>query len=500
LPLLSKLDVDEEKAPMASSLDYIVSNAVIPQDEASSFVQFLPLRGAQPSSQGASETYSGLPTALLVAAAADGAVRLFTPSGEMVLTFSAGHEHPVAHLATSMTPDEQAIVTSDDGGIIRVHRINVRQRRLQKKSGRSNSTEEKVSQYISSQANVTMQFQKQFSLPRNKETGAAPKLTALVLASTQNAKYFVTGDEAGFVHIFSKNGSLRKKVNISGPGDTVVPVEGLYAQMGSLLFWGGGSWGFIELERFYVRVMECQKFEGRVTSAILDSQQSARVIAADENGTVWVLNARDKKNCKVEHRFRKGTTRAPISLASVRGFALGLQGAQGSDVSLSALNMSHVGKRKHEVAQAPSGVVWRQDRPPTRSWAVHKRGQQGDLVAFLSQDGLEIEVAELLMQTYTAPVEYDSFSNFQTPVIAVAVVLVLGYQYVKNQGKFSGGGSKGKGGNDWDSDLAAFKSKGLGGLGGGKLGGLGGGSKLGGLKKSLGKKGGLGGMGGMDGL
>merc|ERR1712066_89672 len=105
--------------------------------------------------------------------------------------------------------------------------------------------------------------------------------------------------------------------------------------------------------------------------------------------------------------------------------------------------------------------------------------QQGDLLAFLSEDGHEVEIVELLMQVYQAP-STDSFGNFKLPVIAVAIVLVLGYQYVKQKGKFGGGGGGGLGGGkklDWNSDdfASALKSKrgGMGGLGGGKLGGLG---------------------------
>merc|ERR1712048_291718 len=103
----------------------------------------------------------------------------------------------------------------------------------------------------------------------------------------------------------------------------------------------------------------------------------------------------------------------------------------------------------------PSAVVWRRGRDAVRDWAVHKRYQQGDLLAFLSEDGHEIEIVELLMQVYQAP-STDSFGNFKLPVIAVAVVLVLGYQYVKQKGKFGGGGKK----HDWDSsDFAALRNK-----------------------------------------
>merc|ERR1719326_1497850 len=101
---------------------------------------------------------------------------------------------------------------------------------------------------------------------------------------------------------------------------------------------------------------------------------------------------------------------------------------------------------------APSAVVWRKGRPPVKDWSIHKRTQAGDLLAFLSEDGREIEIMELLMTVYQAPSQ-DSFGNFKMPVIAVAVLLVLGYQYMKNKG---GGGKGGKGGGMSAMDFASF--------------------------------------------
>ena len=40
-----------------------------------------------------------------------------------------------------------------------------------------------------------------------------------------------------------------------------------------------------------------------------------------------------------------------------------------------------------------------------RDWSVYKRYQQGDLLAFLSDDGHEIEILELLMQVYQPPAQ-----------------------------------------------------------------------------------------------
>lgn len=439
LPWLSQVAADKDIAAIASPKDYLITKAIISQEDATSFIKFMPLRSPRSSSP-SSSTQTALPSALLVAAQEDGTVRLFTPTGELALTFSAGHELPVSHLSVSPSQDEYTVVTGDASGVVRVHKINVRQKRLSKeqKRDRRNSTDERVSQFLGSQVNVTSQFVRQMQAP-SSSTGEAPRLTALSLASMQSNKFFVTGDAEGRVGVFTKNGTLRGIIDVASTQGVAIDV--LYSHLSTLMYRAGDEWGFIDLDKSDVKHLSCPNFEGQVKNFIIDSQQAARLIVADEDGTIWIFNVKNKKECKVEHRFAKGATRSPIELASVRGFVLGLEQAEGSeDVSLLALNMSHVGKKTQDLA-VPSPVVWRKSRPRAKAWSVQKRYQQGDLLAFLSADGREIEIMELIIQVYTPPAQ-DSFSNFKLPVIAVAIVLVLGYQYIKQKGKFGGGGSK----------------------------------------------------------
>lgn len=216
--------------------------------------------------------------------------------------------------------------------------------------------------------------------------------------------------------------------------------------------------------------------------AVSHSQDEYTVLTADDSGVIRVnkINMRqrrltkdqkknlkssvkEKRHCKVEHTFPKGATHAPLDLASIKGYTIALErGVDGDSSSILALNMSHVGKRKDALSAAPSPVVWRRQQE-VRDWSVHKRFQAGDVVALLSEDGLKIEVLELLMQVYTAPSSTDSFGNFKMPMIGVAVLLVLGYQYMRQKGKGGGGGGGGKGGK---FDMAAFSKKSKGGLGG----------------------------------
>jgi hypothetical protein len=479
LPLMSEIAADTDKVPTGSADDYLISKTIIPQDAPVTMIKFLPLRNPRSgggSSSSSANTQTSMPSVLLAAAQEDGTVRLFSPHGDLVLTFSSGHEEPLTHLAVSLSQDEYSILTADVGGILRLHKISVRQRRLTKeqRSARRNNSDEKVSQYLGLQVNVTAQFQKQMQVPPSSD-GKPPKLTTLAMTSQQGSKYHVVGDEAGRVGVFIKNGSYSFGIDTAGE-----KIEGLYPHLSNLIYRTRSEWGYVDLQKKNLSRVDCPGFVGPAVAVAFDSQQAARVLVSDIHGTVWVLNLKERKNCKVEHQYPRGATKAPIELSSIKGFAIGLEhaGRSGDAASIVAINMSHVGKNQQSL---PSAVAWRKQRSPVKDWSLHKRYQAGDLLAFLSEDGSEIEIMELLMSVYQAPAQ-DSFGNFKMPVIAVAVVLVLGYQYMKQKG-----GKGGKGKFDGMDFGGLGKSKGLGSLGklaaGRRGGGLGGG-----LGRGLGRR------------
>ncbi|CAE8649097.1 unnamed protein product, partial [Polarella glacialis] len=124
----------------------------------------------------------------------------------------------------------------------------------------------------------------------------------------------------------------------------------------------------------------------------------------------------------------------------VRGFTLTLEPAHafgGKSIAL-ALNMSHVGKRWEDPVRDVSPIAWRRSGSPVKDWAIQKRYQEGDLLAFLSADGMEVEIVELMMQAYQPP-PGDALGNFKLPVFALAMVMVMGYQFVKQKGPFDPG-------------------------------------------------------------
>ena len=257
LPLLSEIAGQGERAPIAAAEDFLVTKTVLPMAEPVAHIDWLLLRNPRPStaSSPSSSPQSQTPTCILAAVQAEGNVRLFSPGGELLLTFEAGHEAPITHIATSPTHEEHLLATGDATGSIRVHRISVRQRRVSKeeRASRTNS-EEKVSQYLGPQLNVTSQLQRQLQLP-----GGEGSLSALAIANHKSAREVVAGDSMGRIAVFAKNGTLKNQVDataMEGPG-----VEGLHSFHSQVIFRAGMEWGYVNLDKAEVKHIDCPKFE-----------------------------------------------------------------------------------------------------------------------------------------------------------------------------------------------------------------------------------------------
>lgn len=438
LPRLSQFNVGgqgfQRNVEATGTGDYVITKAILPQGQEVSFLKFLPLRN--PRSAG--PTPSGMvkvPSTLLLVGQVDGTIRLFTPSGELTRTFSAGHDAPITRITTSPLHDEYLIVTCDALSIARVHRVSVRQRFVTKeeRQARKATMTDKVSEHLGLQANVTVQYTKRFRLP-NGTRGESSNLTDFVLCSQQGTKYFIAADDTGNFTVFTRNGTRHARFSTG----MNFPIESVQAQMGTVVFVSAGRWGLVDLENLEARFVHCPGFTGRVSSATVDSHYQTRVLVSDEFSDVWVFSLPNKKACEIEHRFPSiPTDNPPVSLGSIRGFALALNGigVPGVGTVLTAFNTSHSGKKRNDPARVHSPIVWRKHSKPIRSWALYKRYQQGDLAAFLYEDGLEVEVIEILMQAYVQP-PTENFGNFKLPVFAIAIVMVLAYQYVKGQGAF----------------------------------------------------------------
>eukprot|EP00927_Polykrikos_kofoidii_P013445 TRINITY_DN15861_c0_g1_i1.p1 TRINITY_DN15861_c0_g1~~TRINITY_DN15861_c0_g1_i1.p1 ORF type:complete len:580 (-),score=122.63 TRINITY_DN15861_c0_g1_i1:212-1951(-) len=421
-PLLSEAAVDSQTSPVGSPDDYLVSKSVITPEEAVSFVKFLPLKSKSKAVD------AGFPAALLVSATVSGVVRLYTPAGESLTSFNAGHADPVAHLTVSPAKDEHSIATADSSGNVRVFKVSIKPVNppTDAPKGRVNLSHVKMSKFLGTQLDVKVQFQGELSAKDGT------RITTIALTSVQGFKYFVMGDEQGKISIFTKNGTLQAAL---AAADSNTRVDAIYSERGTVIFRAGLDWGFVDFDRLQLKRAECYGFAGRMVAAAVDSQHNWRVVIADEVGQVWSLNTK-RDDCRVEHRFREGTTKGVVELATIRGFVLGLERVDSdsnkkqAQWSIVALNMSSVGKSSHELSKAHSPVAWRLPRDPVRSWAVHQRSQTGDLLAFLSADGRSIEVMELFMVVFTPP-EPSNFWTVKFPIFVSVVVFFIGWFWWK---------------------------------------------------------------------
>eukprot|EP00434_Breviolum_minutum_P033377 symbB.v1.2.029532.t2/scaffold3233.1/size60571/8 len=146
-------------------------------------------------------------------------------------------------------------------------------------------------------------------------------------------------------------------------------VSSINAHLGNVVYVAGHQWGLIDLEKGTARAFHCYKYHGAgVLDAVSDTALQTRVIAADLDGSIWVFSVRDKRDCKVEHRFPLGATRAPLSLASVRGFVLVMEPLRSftGKAEVTVLNMTHVGKSWDDPARDVSPISWKRSSRPLR--------------------------------------------------------------------------------------------------------------------------------------
>lgn len=463
----------EDQAPTSSYSDFLTSRTIFQPGEPLTLIQFLAIK---PSS-------ATIPSELLVAVSGSD-ISLFTVGGEEVMApFNSGHASPIQYLSVA---DDNFIVTADSEGKIRVHKLRVQAMKMTKedKKSRKLSAEEKISQHLGQLINVTIKFGQQMQMP------SGPKITCMVTVSQGSNKFFVVGDNEGKINVFAKNGTLTGSVHATNHPDGI---QGVSSQVGSsfVMYRAGTEFGFVNPGKASVVYTRCPEITKPISSAISDVSQASKALISEENGSVWVVNVKDKKACVVERSFLKGMMARPLQLVSLKGFVLMMESPGGNSTSFMALNLS----TQPSYAQATMGshVAWRKALGPIKAWSRVAKAP-GDLVALLSADGTTIEVIQIIMAATSArggggglggDDDDDLFGGMKHWLILAAIVLTCGFQYMKMNKK---GSDKGDMTDDIKKmeqlrkELKAVKSnKGKGGGGLGDLGGLGGLAGLGGL-------------------
>mmetsp|Transcript_118604 Transcript_118604/g.253184 ORF Transcript_118604/g.253184 Transcript_118604/m.253184 type:complete len:661 (-) Transcript_118604:113-2095(-) len=436
-PLMSMAASDGEGMPTAASEDFLLSKAKISLPRAASLVKFLPLRDPHLMSQTGDTMRPPpnanvvFPTELLVVVQVNGTVQLFTTTGRSVLTFSAGHTRPIGHLAVSTAQLDYLIATSDTGGVIRVHRVKVRDQPLRRRKRFDDeildpADDDSLSRFTAMPIMATVQLQRQVEIPAG-DGGGIPEITSLALVPEESAKHVVVGDAEGKISVFGKHGAFQGKLEATAiPGHGV---RNLHVRDGQVLFSAGIEWGYIHPEEMTVSHVECPEFEGSAVAVVIDPAATSRVYVADEGGSVWIFKIRNKRFCQVDRHFPSGVLRGPNHLASFQGFAFVLETGKGGAMSVALLNASYMeGRRMPDPSSSASMLVWRREHAAAvRAWAVlGRRSFYGtDLIALVSGDGLQVEVFEhLLGPRPPEPVDY--WWYFKVGSLITLVVVAIG--------------------------------------------------------------------------
>jgi len=444
--------IQRAQTPMMNADDFSYLAAQVTLPESSFAIKFLPLRSTMSHSV---NTQTHTPTALIVTASGAG-LHILTPTGERVADLAI----PGIELLETSKGTEDHFILVVGNGTKTMTKLQIRARpwklTSEERAARKNATE-KLSQYLLPEVNLTVK--ELWSVPLE-----APAVTDIQPVTQRGTKYIAVGDAEGQLRLHAANGTQLSVTQ--GTDDEGGILELSQAQ--GIVYRSKRSVGLFSAEDQVIQ-LPCT-FDESVHSLVRATGASQRLLV-HADGALHAISTKDKAvSCKREWSFPI----PPVETFNVKGVILTV--TSGAPGKLMALNLTRA-EQLH--------VAWSREFDSIKVWDAYKRHNMGDLFAMLSGDGRQLSVWELLVPL--EPVKSDeSFGNMKVPVMVCAVVLVLGYQFMKGGGRSSGGGFGGGGGGFGGAG-------GLGGLGGaGGLGGLGKGGGLGGL----GKAGGLGGMGG----
>jgi len=153
------------------------------------------------------------------------------------------------------------------------------------------------------------------------------------------------------------------------------------------------------------------------------------------DGELQSISTKQKTTCEREWTLPF----EPVSLYPMKGMVLGL--TSGKDKRLIALDMTR---------GTPEEITWERKLGDVISFDIFRRFGGGGMFATLSGSKTTIEVWDLLNEPPRAPGSFggfgggdgaDSLSNMKVPIFMVAILLVVGYQYMKVS---KGGGAKGR--------------------------------------------------------
>lgn len=520
-PLVGDISYDAKHRPLSTNLTRHLKLMRTIADEVDIRIHtILPLK--KPSGQKIG------PSALLISIDTLNRMSIHTLEGDMRLrNFDLGHGEgrTITQVVMSPNQDNHFVVTVDDQGDIRVHTLKVIAKRAEEKTEDvcyANGTcvddedkpelkpEEKFEQkHGIKRLTVTANFSTEFRLPPSSKTGETRILNTVLPIDRGNQMLFVTGDSAGGIGVFHRNGTLKGRVKVTeDPGG----VKGLMRGQGqTVLFFSSHSFGFLSVSQVDVQYPPCTGWNSPLFDIAPDPSLSySRVILALSDGDVLVFSTTRGKSkaCDLTLKFPHVSS-LPFKLQVHRGHVIGLptplESTPRKDEYLRELHFFNLAEMDAGYGTAPTRVVTFQanfnPRRPNQ-FAIYSGGAGGGAdrgkvqltLHFVGEKGLSLY--ELNLKQPPAPKSQQAEGGGwldwfpKVGVFGIAMVGVVIWNVKKMSGGSGGGGGGGL--DDFDAE-EMLKGAGLGkgglaglgkkGLGGGKGAGLGG---LGGLAGGLG--------------
>jgi len=251
--------------------------------------------------------------------------------------------------------------------------------------------------------------------------------------AARGQKYLVLGERSGGLKLHAINGTLLGHTH-------AVEDEGGIQSLGyvsQLIYRSSSGFGLFSPDD-QVTHRPCGRTND-MTSVV--QVVGAQRIIMHADGELQSVSTKDKSSCRSEWSIAS----EPMELFALKGFVLGL--TPGPKRRLKALEIS---KGEPEIVQ------WERALGEVAQADLFRRfGGSGGMFAALHGSRTTVDVWELFMEPSKQSSFFggsgsgdgsDMLTNMKMPIFGVAILLVVGYQYMKiNKGRSAGSASKGAG-------------------------------------------------------
>jgi len=420
--------------PDSSPRDFLQLVATIPPrvEDPATFVQLVAVGSRSV------ETQSDLPRAVALTVSPSGNCTVSTVTGSTLLETELGHSADILRVATAGTVDETMVLSLDAKGLMRTHKLLLTPTKSDKsdRDARRATKDDILSRYLHVKPQTSLTLDREFKLPSK---GHQRQITDIGIARLGGPTYVLAADDEGGITAFYKNGTRKGRAIATTDEGGVL---GLLATPSAVIFHSSRRFGFVSGKSLDVKAVLCEEAHN-ISSIAVDASSSHRLIVASTDGTIQAFNVKNKSECVYEQTF-PAISPGPVRLEAFRGYTLAFQ-RNVENPKMFAFNTTN---SKGGSLLPVSMVFESQTRAKTDVSAIRRSSMEGgDTLGMLHPDG-SLEIQKVLWKTFTQPVD-DSFDFYRWPILGLAIVLVIGYQYWK----FNSGSSSDSKGASADEDL-----------------------------------------------